>query len=276
MKFSGLLALLAIPSAAAFAPAPNGRQSTAVFSSPASVGAGVGAGVPASTTKNVPASAVAQGVAKSFADLDANVIVHGDSLRTWAFSNPTSDSAMVNIRTDGRPLNSNVELWIGPDWTPLNMKIYSEDGMERPIRTMIGTKGVSHTVAIYNEAAMEFPLTATAALAPPPASLSEVSDKITSMMTPKIVEGGAIHTVAFAPQVEQIQVLLKTQGMKLNARIELLNGPNNIKQTFELHTNDGMNRPFYAIFEAPGAGNVIRVVNLATLEFPFRAYILEA
>lgn len=279
MKFYGklFLALCASP-AAAFVPSSLGRSSVALKSAPSAGDPGVGVasgGVPA-TAKNVPASAVAQGVSKSFSELDPNVIVHGDSLRTWAFTNPTSDSQMVCMKTDGRPLNANVELWIGPDWTPLDMKIYSEDGMERPIRTMIGTKGVSNTVAVYNEAAMEFPLTATSALAPAATSLSSASEKITSMMTPKIVEGGAIHTVAFAPQVDQVQVLLMTQGMKLNARIELLNGPNNIKQTFELHTNDGMNRPFYALFEAPGSGNVIRVVNLATLEFPFRAYILEA
>lgn len=203
------------------------------------------------------------------------VIVHGDSLRTWSFSKPKSPSQQVVLKTEGRPLNADVQLWIGPDWTPYDMKIYSEDGLVRPLRTKIGTKKATNTLAVRNNSAMEFPLAASCGEAPPNESLEAITQKISAANTPKKVEGGAVYTAPFEPDVDRVQVLLKTNGMKLNARIELLQGPNNIKQAIEVHTNDGLNRPFYALLESPGSGNVVRIVNLATLEFPLSAYIVE-
>ena len=302
MKLSAnILALFFAAQAGAFAPSAGVQKTTALKSSntpapffgapegpPGAKGPAPGPGPVAPETKT-KSSSISLGKMETVGggmtaargggvwDIDEETWVQGDSLRTWSFVKPKSESQQVVLRTDGRPVNANVDLWIGPDWTPYQMKVYSEDGLLRPVRTSIGTKGATNTLAVRNTAHMEFPLASSVAESVGEADLKVAEKRIMDKLKPRKVEGGgAVYTVPFAPEVERVQVLLNTQGMKLHARIELLQGPNNIKQAFELHTNDGLNRPFFAVLEAPGSGNVVRIVNLSTLEFPLNAYAMEA
>jgi len=204
-------------------------------------------------------------------DTPNSITVQGGSLRT--FSTPVAERIQVLLKTEGRPLNANVELWHGPDNTPQKMNIYIEDGNARPFSALIETPRGQNAIAIRNTAQMEFPLTAAViddveAVSP---GLTQILQKPPSEM--QVIQGGALRTFSFAPAVSSIAVLLRTDGRPLNARIELLQGPNNNKQVVEVYTEDGMERPFFIVLETPGSGNVVRVVNTATIEFPMNASV---
>merc|ERR1719310_1427324 len=199
---------------------------------------------------------------------DAQILVQGGSLRTWSYRSPAVEQVQVLLSTDGRPLDADIELWHGPDNTPCKMRVYVENGQLRPFSAVIETPRGPNTVAIRNIGQIEFPIAAKVVAD----NVDNPSvDCLESSMT---IQGGALRTYPFDPSVDSVQVLLKTDGRPLNARIELLQGPNNNKQVIELYTEDGLDRPFYAILETPGSGNVVRCVNTAPVEFPMTAAVV--
>jgi len=199
---------------------------------------------------------------------DGQILVQGGSLRTWSYRSPAVEQVQVVLSTDGRPLDADIELWHGPDNTPVKMRVYVENGQLRPFSAVIETPRGPNTVAIRNIGQIEFPLAANVVADgvdnPTPECLS-------SSMT---IQGGALRTYPFDPSVDSVQVLLKTDGRPLNARIELLQGPNNNKQVIELYTEDGADRPFFCFLATPGSGNVVRIVNTAPVEFPMTASVV--
>lgn len=200
------------------------------------------------------------------------VTVQGGSLKTWAFSSPSVERVMVNLKTEGRPLDADVELWAGPDNTPHKIRVYIENGATRPFNAVMETPRGPNTIAVRNIGQLEFPMAAQveAISAAEPLGTGASAEP---MSAPIVIQGGALRTFPFDPSVDSVQILLKTDGRPLNARIELLQGPNNNKQVLELYTEDGLDRPFYTILESPGSGNVIRIVNTATVEFPMTASV---
>jgi hypothetical protein len=191
------------------------------------------------------------------------MLLQGGSLRTWSETTGSVERVQVSMMTEGRPLNANVELWHGPDNTPLKMEIYSEDGGLRPFNAVIETPTGQNTIAIRNTGEMEFPLVACVGT-----DIEDVAQNLVDMGSLKTIQGGAIHTYPFDHSIGSVQILLMTGGRPLNARIELLQGPNNDKQVIDIYTEDGMLRPFFAVIDTPGTGNVVRIVNTATVEFP--------
>jgi len=196
------------------------------------------------------------------------VLVQGGSLKTWSYRSTLVDQVQVVLTTDGRPLDADIQLWQGPDNNPCKMRVYSEDGSNRPFNAVIETPGGGqNTVAVRNVGQIEFPLAAEVianAVDEPEADFRDTSI---------IVQGGALRTFNFDNSVESVEIMLKTDGRPLNARIEMLQGPNNNKQVIELYTEDGLERPFFAIIDTLGSGNVVRVVNTAPMEFPMTASV---
>jgi hypothetical protein len=268
---STVLALALVQSANAFlAPKPTSFNH-ALASSPESINVGErvsaindqGTGTGLRTTSG-PGS-------KSSDKAFRPVTVQGGSLRTWSFTTPNVERVQVVLKTEGRPLNSDIDLWQGPDNTPQKMAVYIEDGALRPFNSVIETPRGQNAIAIRNTASMEYPLSASVE-----AGISDSyggADKLADADNGRVIQGGAIKTYSFGSPVGSVQILLKTDGRPLNARIELLQGPNNNKQVVDIYTEDGMERPFYAVIETPGSGNVVRLINTATMEYPLTASV---
>merc|ERR1712048_401891 len=170
---------------------------------------------------------------------------------------PAVERVQVVLKTDGRPLDSDIELWCGPDNNPHKLRVYVENGEYRPFSTVLETPRGPNTVAIRNIGALEFPLAAQVDAVPSDGPLARFGE------LPMTIQGGALKTFPFAPNVDSVEVLLRTDGRPLKARIELLQGPNNNKQVIEIYT----------VLQTPGSGNVVRIVNTATVEFPMTAAI---
>ncbi|KAL3934552.1 MAG: hypothetical protein SGBAC_009756 [Bacillariaceae sp.] len=193
--------------------------------------------------------------------------LQGESLKTWSFPSKRIERVRINLKTDGRPMDSEIELWQGPDNTPNKIRCYVEDGKRRDFSVVVETPFGGNTLCVKNTAHMEFPmLTAVEPLGP--ASRPVFADGVA-----RTIQGGALRTYAFEGEVISVQVMLTTDGRPLNSRIELLQGPNNIKQVMEVYTEDGMERPFFTLLDTPGVGNVVRVVNTASMEFPLTAMV---
>ena len=148
-------------------------------------------------------------------DNSSPVIVQGGSLRTWSFANPAIESVQVLLKTEGRPLDADVELWQGPDNTPHKMRVYVEDGALRTFNAVIGTPRGPNTVAIRNIGQLEFPLDAVVR----PDRDDGLAAGIASVATrSETIQGGALRTYPFDPSVDSVAIILKTDGRPLNAR----------------------------------------------------------
>ena len=197
--------------------------------------------------------------------------IEGQTRKTWKFNDIGKDRVQVALESEGRPVHADIQLWIGPDWTPFSLKTYSEDGKARPVQTLIGTRNKAAMIEVRNVAEADFPFTAASgyasdAMAKVPAELPATTEGVR-------IDGNALRSWPISENARQVEVVLHTDGRQLNAKIELLNAPNNPKQVYEVFTNNGDLNRLVVCFDVPDAGNTLRVVNLATVEFPCYANI---
>lgn len=298
MKIYRALALLALPGAFGFAPNNNNAAtSTALFSSGAPVSAGPALGnAPPGVGPESPGGGMAMagarppapaadGALERFAvkyDSIPETIVQGGALRTWSF--PTMAMGRVNLALttqgppEGNPLNVDIAFNEGPDNTPQRMRVYSGKGRLRPFKMWIETPSDTAAVFIRNLAPLEFPCEAKVGTEyddlPPGENTNAITDAIYEMGKPHLIQGaGALRSYALDHSVSSVKVELTTDGRPLNCMVELVQGPNAPKYTIEVYTEDGMLRPFTAVLETPGAGNELRIVNTASMEFPLNAAV---
>lgn len=204
--------------------------------------------------------------------------VQGGSLRTWTthgtpVGSPVQDHH-VTLATDGRPLDASVELWDGPANTPVRMQIYGEDGHERPVRTVMRGRGSPSTVALRNTGPMEFPVAGHVSRTAPPvdaAGMAVDGPTAECFATAKRIQGGAERTYPFDWTVESVQIYITSDGMPVTATIDVLQGPNTVRQGIQLYSDDGREKPIIYVLETPGPGCVVQINNDGPMEYPLAA-----
>ena len=128
-------------------------------------------------------------------------------------------------------------------------------------------------IEVRNVGEYEFPFKAASNYAK--GAMALVPQEIPATTDGVRVDGGALRSFPLDPSAQQLEVVLNTEGKQLNAKIELLNAPNNPKQTFEVFTNNGELNSLCVCFNTPDAGNTVRIVNLAPVEFPCYIHLKE-
>jgi hypothetical protein len=201
--------------------------------------------------------------------LSPPVRVQGETLKTWNIEETTTERVQISLKSQGRPIDTNIELWHTPSYIPSKFRVYSEDGDLRPIHAVIETPQHPKTVAVFNTGPMEQAFDASVANT----GMHTAYESLASVR-PDSVQGGRITSYSFGPEVESVQVLLKTDKRNMKVKIELTQGPNQVKQMIEVYASFGNKNAFYTVIQTPGANNAIRIINQETLEFPIDAWVI--
>lgn len=214
------------------------------------------------------------------------------------------------VETDGRPLNVEMEMWDGPNNTPTRVKMYSEDGRQRPMNINTnnyngygGGSGRGGTMSVRNVGSMEFPMRAGVASSnnnnrgygpgggrrsdmmggDPYGQMGGMTSSSPYDTTPIpssergiTVQGGSLKTFKLPSHINAAQVTIKSDGLPVNAKVELWGSSTHVKQLAEVYNDNGQTRPFAAIIDVQGEENTIAVRNTGPLEYPIQVVVEPA
>ena len=215
------------------------------------------------------------------------VRVEGNTLRTWALGAESAERLQLSIRSSGRPVHAEVELWQTPSYVPSKCKVWLEDGAATPFHALIEMPRQPETVAVFNKvtserdgvldaasddsfaASMTYPFEVSVLA---DGSGRTASDAL-SGATPELVQGGKVTSFAFGAEVQSVQLQLQTEQRDMKAFVEVLQNPDDQNQIFEIEATEP-STPFYAFVTLAGGANVIRIINQNTVEFPLYVSLL--
>jgi hypothetical protein len=203
----------------------------------------------------------------------------GGTVRTYQIPG-WADRVQMEIRTNGRPLRATAQLWLGPLRNVHTMQIDTQDGALSPYRAGLKFKadGQGRTLKISTSESQEMPIDVAVTIpsVERSAEIGAAFDYIWNNCDKTIVQGavvgsgekGSVRTFPVDSDVDAVQFLCwsRDTGKKsLKAKIEVLQGPNNRKQVYDLQCG-GSTQPFHAVFETPGPGWVVRLFNKKYIE----------
>lgn len=201
-------------------------------------------------------------------------------------------SSQTFIETDGRPLDVEMEIWDGPNNSPTRVKMYSEDGRQRPMNILTDNmNGRGGTVSVRNTGSMEFPINAGVSsmnrggyggpemmMGAPNMMMQPNFSSPNGFVAPstsrgETVQGGALKTFSLNSSVNAVQVTITSDGLPVNAKVELWGTSTHVKQLAEVYNDNGQTRPFAAIIDVPGGENTIAVRNTGPMEYPIKVVV---
>ena len=201
----------------------------------------------------------------------------GNTIRTYKLP-LESERLQYVVSSNGRPLKAQVQLWLGPLRNTHTLSIDSEDGRMTPVRATLKFKKGNPTLRITTTAGQEFPAIVGFRQCSDERNeeLAAITQKVWDSAEKVLVQGGAIdppgggavRIIPVPANVKAVQVLLwstNTGKKSLKAKIEVLHGPNNPKQTYDLQCGGG-SQPYHAIFQTPGENSQIRIINKKFVE----------
>ncbi|VEU39335.1 unnamed protein product [Pseudo-nitzschia multistriata] len=216
-------------------------------------------------------------------DIPMRKMQGGGTVRTWDIP-PEAERLSYYIRTNGRPLKALVELWVGPIRRIHSVDIECEDGDQTPFRAMLKFKPGTKTLKISTTGSHEFPIEFGAEV--PNAQRMEETWAATQKVfdtSPKTTVqggsteggGGSVRYFNIPDDVETTQMVLWSRDIgkrTVKAQIEVLQGPNSVRQLYTLHCG-GSTQPYHCVIPTPGPGWTIRIIATNYMEFPFSAVV---
>ena len=211
--------------------------------------------------------------------IDVMRLEGGQSIRTYKLP-PLCERAQMTFRTEGRPLKIKANLWIGPLRSVHEIDINTEDGQLTPYRSTIQfKKDVQPTLRVQTTGSAEFPAYVGVSVPSKERSdeIGQILNKIWTSVKKTHIQGGAIEggggavkIFCIPADVESVSVMFWSRDVgrkSLKVKIEVLQGPNNPKQTMHLQCGGG-SQPFHTVIRNPGFGQgwVLRMYNKKFVE----------
>jgi len=205
----------------------------------------------------------------------------GGTVRT--FKMPLgSTRVQYRVETNGRPMKGEVNLWLGPGRLTHTLRFDSENGKEFPVQALLKFKPTP--VLKFSTTTLENYPMKIGMYVPSPARALELESNTESLWDSmgvteegekRLIQGSNVDgkygmrvNWEIPEGVESVQLLgwSRDSGKKsFKVTIELLHGPNNVKQEYFLQCGGG-SQPYHVVFQTPGKGWMVRIRNKKFVE----------
>lgn len=203
----------------------------------------------------------------------------GGTVRTYQMP-AWATRVQMRFESNGRPMKGEANLWVGPIRKTHTLKFNTESGAEFPIEALLKFKKGPPVLKISTSEDPVCPM--KVAVHVPSAErakeLENNTERIWDSLGPdskQLIQGGgtdgkkgAVRYWNIPDEVESVQFLAwsRDSGKKsFKMDIELLKGPNNIKQKMFLQCGGG-SQPYHAVWQTPGEGWTVRMTNKKYVE----------